>query len=60
MGKKVPFVVTACLVFVCSAVNADEVYLSLTRKAESMKDMPTNVSVITAEQIREKRVADVG
>lgn len=48
-------------VLISSAVFAqEEMFLSLTRKAAILSDMPTNVSVITASEIKQKRATNAG
>lgn len=50
-----------CIAFAATAVSAEEgVFLSLTRKARSISEMPTNVSVITAAEVAEKKAANAG
>ena len=50
----------ACLIFAANIVCAQEVFLTLTRYDEQMDKMPTNVSVISSEDIEQKRAETLG
>ena len=58
MNKIIP--VLTCLIFAANVVCAQEVFLTLTRYDEQMDRMPTNVSVISSEDIEQKRAETLG
>ncbi|MBN1622072.1 MAG: TonB-dependent receptor [Endomicrobiales bacterium] len=64
MSRKIINTILAVLVLqsaVCFAqAQEDEVFLSLTKRAESLKDLPTNVSIVTKEQIEQLNEYELG
>ncbi|MCX5782578.1 MAG: TonB-dependent receptor [Elusimicrobia bacterium] len=49
-----------CLTYAYSQESSKDVFLSLTRRAESMRQMPTSVSVIGNERIKNTKARDLG
>ena len=52
--------VFACLIFTANFVCAQEVFLSLTKYNEPIDRLPTNVTVITQEEINSRRANTLG
>lgn len=54
------FKVLLCLLFAVNGAFAQDVFLSLTKTDEDIDNMPTNITVITKEEIEKKRVDTLG
>ncbi len=57
--KKI-LIIWLCLIFAANAGLAQEVFLSLTKYDEDIKELPTNVTVIEQKQIEAKHVETLG